>query len=68
MNGVDAFVSDDGAGDRVTVMVTAITPPEMRRVQFVNISADDARVLADKLTRAANLAEQNTSDDLDELL
>ena len=68
MNGIDAFVSDDGAGDRVTVMVTAITPPEMRRVQFVNISADDARVLADKLTRAANLAEQNRSDDLDELL
>jgi hypothetical protein len=52
---IDALVSDNGEGDSVVVLM----PPEMRKWQFATISVDDARVLAAKLVRAANLAQAN---------
>ena len=59
MGDIDAFVSDNGEGDEVSILM----PPEMRKWQFVRISVDDARVLAAKLVRAANLAEKNSKRD-----
>jgi len=53
-NEIDAFVSNNGNGDKVSILM----PPEMRQWQFVNISVDDARVLAAKIVRAANLIER----------
>jgi hypothetical protein len=52
---IEAMVSDNGEGDKVTVVV----PPELRQWQHFAITPDDARVLAAKLIRAANLADEN---------
>ena len=58
---IEAMVSDNGDGDKVTLVI----PPELRQWQHSAISVDDARVLAAKLVRAANLAEKSVvSDDL----
>jgi hypothetical protein len=59
MADIEAMVSDNGEGDMVTIVV----PPELRQWQHFAILVDDARVLAAKLTRAANLAEKNFRDD-----
>lgn len=59
---IEAMVSDNGDGDKVTLVV----PPELRQWQHFAISVDDARLLSAKLTRAANLAEKNVkSDEMD---
>lgn len=58
MTEIEAHVSDNGEGDKVTLVV----PPELRQWQHFAISVDDARLLAAKLTRAANLAEKNHHD------
>lgn len=55
-NDIDAFVSDCGRGDKITVMML----PDKRRWQFANITAEAARQLAQRLTDAANNAEKNT--------
>ncbi|RJT41989.1 hypothetical protein D3227_04740 [Mesorhizobium waimense] len=55
-NDIDAFVSDGGGGDKITVMMM----PDQRRWQFANITPETARQLAQRLTIAANDAEKNT--------
>lgn len=55
-NDIDAFVSDCGRGDKITVMMM----PDQRRWQFANITAEAARQLAKRLTDAANNAEKNS--------
>lgn len=55
MSEIEAMVSDNGEGDKVTLVI----PPELRQWQHFAISPDDALVLAAKLTRAANLATAN---------
>ena len=56
---ISVQVSDNGEGDKVTMVI----PPDLRQWQYFAISIDDARLLAAKLTRAANLAEKNRDTD-----
>lgn len=59
MTEIEAMVSDNGEGDKVTIVV----PPDLRQWQHFSISVDDARALAAKLTRAANLAAKNAPEE-----
>lgn len=55
-NDIDAFVSDGGDGDRITVMIM----PDELRWRFVDVTPATARLLAQRLNDAANGAEKNT--------
>lgn len=55
MADIEAMVSDNGEGDKVTIVV----PPELRQWQHFAISIEDARLLAAKINRAAALASVN---------
>lgn len=59
MSEIEAMVSDNGEGNMVTIVV----PPEMRQWQHFSLSVDDTRVLAAKLTRAANLAAKSDTEE-----
>lgn len=55
-NDIDAFVSEGGSGDRITVMIM----PDERRWRFVDVTPATARQLAQRLNDAASNAEKNT--------